>query len=106
LNLGRNGRFSQKQNEFIDVFTVVHQVSNRHIQAVMNNLKSIISDYLGSKKSGILDWRKDFCEWFLSIYSIWKVMPSKHLTEYNTLRDNASKSTLINRLTPWCGGVP
>jgi len=55
LNLGRNGRFSQKQNEFIDVFTVVHQVSNRHIQAVMNNLKSIISDYLGSKKSGILD---------------------------------------------------
>jgi len=55
----------------------------------MNNLKFIILDYFAAKKSGILDWRRDFCEWSLSIYSIWKMMPSKHLTEYNTLRDNA-----------------
>jgi len=31
-----------KQNEFIDVFTMVHQTSNNYIQAVMNNLKFII----------------------------------------------------------------
>jgi len=30
------------QNEFIDVFTMVHQTNNRHIQAVTNNLKFII----------------------------------------------------------------
>jgi len=35
-------------NEFIDVFTIVYQTSNRHIQAIMNNLKLsfIILDYL------------------------------------------------------------
>jgi len=70
---------------------MVYQISrpNRHIQAVMNNLKFIILDYLAAKKFGILDWCRDFCDWCLSSYSIWKVMPSKHLTEYNTLRDNA-----------------
>jgi len=31
------------------------QICNRHIQAVMNNLKFIILDYLTAKKSGILD---------------------------------------------------
>jgi len=72
---------------------MVYQISNRHIQAVMNNLKLIILDYLTAKNSGILDWRRDFCDWFLSSYSIWKVMPSRHLTEYNTLRDNARHFT-------------
>jgi len=87
-HLRHNSSFSQKQNEFIDAFTMEHQISNRHIQAVMNNLKFIILDYLAAKKSGILDWCRDFYDWSCS-YSIWKVMPSKHLTEYNTLRDNA-----------------
>jgi len=86
--LRHNSRFSQEQNEFIDVFTMVYQTSNRHIQAVMNNLKVIILDYLAAKKSRILDWRRHFYDWSLSSYSIWKIMPFKHLTEYNTLRDN------------------
>jgi len=34
---------------------MVHQTSNRYIQAVMNNPKFIILDYLAAKKSGILD---------------------------------------------------
>jgi len=40
---------------------MVHQISNRHIQAVMNNLKLIILDYLAAKKSRLLDW----CMYFL-----------------------------------------
>jgi len=71
-------RLLQKQNEFIDVLTMIHQTSNRHIQTVMNNLKFII-----------LNWRRDFCDWSISSHSIWKVMLSRHLTEYNILRDNA-----------------
>ena len=66
---------------------MVHQISNRHIQAIMNNLNFIILNFLAAKKSGILDWRRDFCDWSCSYY-IWKVMPSKHFTEHNTLRDN------------------
>ena len=31
---------------------MVHQISNRHIQAVMNNLKLVILDHLAVKKSG------------------------------------------------------
>jgi len=54
----------------------------------MNNFKFIILDNLAAKKSGILDWQRDFCNWSL-IYSIWKVMHSEHVTEYNALRDNA-----------------
>jgi len=78
--------FAVKQNEFIDAFTVVHQSSYRHIQAVMNDLKFIILDYLAAKKSWILDWRRDFCDWSISCHFIWRVMPSRHLTEYSTLR--------------------
>jgi len=33
---------------------MVHQISNRHIQVVMNNLKFIILENLAAKKSGIL----------------------------------------------------
>jgi len=61
---------------------MAHQISNRHIQAVMNNLKLIILDCLAVKKLG---FRTDA----YTFYSVWKVMPSKHLTEYNTLRCNA-----------------
>jgi len=60
---------------------MVHQTSNRHIQRVMNTLKFIILDYLAAKKSGILDWSKDFCDWSISSHSIWKVKSSRHLTE-------------------------
>ena len=36
---------------------MVHQITYRLIQAVMNNLQLIISDYLAAKKAGVLDWR-------------------------------------------------
>jgi len=39
----------------LDVFTMVHQISNRYIQAVMNNLKLISLDHFAAKKSGVLD---------------------------------------------------
>jgi len=50
----------------IDVFTMVYQICNRHIHAVMNNLKIIILDYLAAKKSGILDSCIDFCNWCIT----------------------------------------
>jgi len=31
----------------------------------MNNLKFIILDYVAAKKSGVLDWCRDFCGWSL-----------------------------------------
>ena len=53
-HLRPNSRLSQKHNEFIDVFSMVHKTSNRHIQLVMRNLEFIISHYLtaGLKWSG------------------------------------------------------
>jgi len=33
---------SRKQNKFSDAFTMVQKTSNRHIQAVMNNLRFMI----------------------------------------------------------------
>jgi len=39
-HLRHKSRLSLKKNEFIDAFTMVHQLSNCHIQAVMNNLRS------------------------------------------------------------------
>jgi len=50
----------------IDVFTTkpVHQTSNRHIQAIMNNLK--LSSYFrsfGCKEIFILYRRRDFWDW-------------------------------------------
>jgi len=46
------------------------------MQAVMNNLKVINLDYVAAKKFGILDWRRDFSDWFISTPFIWKVMSS------------------------------
>jgi len=40
---------------------MVHQIGNPHIQAIMNNLKLIILDYLAAKKSGVFYW----CIYFL-----------------------------------------
>jgi len=37
------------------MYTMVHQTSKCHIQAVMNNLKFMILDCLAAKKSGILE---------------------------------------------------
>ena len=62
---------------------MVHQISNCHIQAVMNNLRLIILDYLAAKKM----WGFGLVHILFTL--IWKVMPSKHLTEYNTLRGDA-----------------
>jgi len=87
-HLRPNSRLSQKQNEFIKIYTMVHQTSNRHIQLVIRNLKFIILHDLATKESGILDWRRYFCDWSISSHFIWKVMPSRHVTEYNTRRDN------------------
>jgi len=42
---------------------MVYQTSSRHIQVVKNSLKCAIVDHLTAKKSGILDWRRDFCDW-------------------------------------------
>jgi len=50
-----NSRLSQKQNVIIDAFTMVHQSSYRHVQAVMDNLNFKILDYLAAKKSWGLD---------------------------------------------------
>jgi len=41
----------------------ISQTTNRHIQVVMNNLMFIILDCLAAKKSGIVDWRRAFCDW-------------------------------------------
>ena len=100
-HLRHNSRLSQKQNEFFDAFIMAHQSSYRHIQAVMNNFKLIVLDYLAAKKSSILDWRRDFCDWSINSHSIWRVMPFRHLTEYNTLWDNVLRKQ-------WCskGGGP
>jgi len=75
-HLRPNRRLSQKQNEFVDAFTMVHHTSNCYMQAVMNKLKFINLDYVATKKSGILDWRRYFSDWFISKPFIWKVMSS------------------------------
>jgi len=37
---------------------------NRLVTAITTQLfKFIILDYLAAKKSGILHWRRDFCDW-------------------------------------------
>ena len=84
-HLRPNSRLSQRQNEFIDVFTISHRTSNRHIQLVMKNLTFIILRDLAVKKSGILDWRRNLCDRLYKRPSIWKVIPSRHITEYNTV---------------------
>jgi len=56
-----------ERNVLIDAFTMLHQSSYRHIQAVMNNLQLIILDYLAAN----LDWRRDFCDWFINKH--WEV---------------------------------
>ena len=68
----------------------LNQTSNRRIriQTVVNNLKFMIVGYLAAKKSGNLDWCRDFCDWSINSHSIRKVMPSRHHTEYNAFRDN------------------
>ena len=105
-HLRPNSRLSQKQNELTDIFTMVYQTSNRHIQLVMNNLKFIILDYLPGKKSGILEWRREFCDWSKSSHSILKVMPFRYLTEYNTLRDNVLHTHTQHWWKDWnCGAA-
>ena len=101
-HLWHNSIFLQKQNEFIDVFTMVHQTSNCHIQEVMNNLKFIILDYLAVKI-----WDSGLTQRFL-----WLVLKQLLYLEVNALqtsyqvqyilRDNASHAhwTLINGLKP------
>ena len=84
---------------------MVRQTSNRHIQAFRNNLKFISLDYLAAKKSGILYWRRDFCDWSLSSHSILKVMPFRHLTEYNTLRDKALHTHIQHWSIDWNRGA-
>ena len=66
---------------------MVHQTRNRHIQAVMNNLKFIILDQLATQKSSILDLQillQLLDKQFFSLEG-----SATHLTWYNTVRDNA-----------------
>jgi len=51
-HLRPNSRLSQKQNASIDAFTMVHQSSHRHIQAVMNIEQSLVHNcrLLGCKE--------------------------------------------------------
>ena len=106
-HLRPNSTLSQKQNEFIDAFTMVHQISDRRMQAIMNNLQLIIFDYLAAKKSGILDWRRGFCHWSTSSLSIGKVMSSIPVHE-STIHSKIMlhTRTLNTELKLWCGGVP
>jgi len=69
---------------------MVYQTRNPLFQAVMNNLKLTILEYLAAKKSRIIDRRRDICDWS-SNSSIWNVIPvpSRNYTQYNTLKDNA-----------------
>jgi len=64
---------------------MVHPTSNHHTQAVMNNLKFIILGYLAVKNTGT----------------------SRHLTECNTLRDNALQMHTQHWSVDWnwCGSV-
>jgi len=39
----RQQTFAQKQNEFIDAFTMVHHSSNSHIQLVMNRATNFLT---------------------------------------------------------------
>jgi len=111
VHLRHNRRFSQKQNDFFDVFTMVHHISDRHIQAVMNNLKFIILDYLAAKKSGILDWRSDFCDWSISshysLYMEGNALEASHRVQYaqgycstlHTQTQHLQTETLVRRCT-------
>jgi len=62
MHLRPNSRLSLKRNEFSDVFTMVQNASNRHIQAVMNNLKFILLGHLTVRKLRFSTDR-DFCDW-------------------------------------------
>jgi len=104
-HLRPNSGLSQKQNEFIYGYTMVHQTGNRPIQAVMNNLKFIILYYLVAKKSGILDWRRYSCDWSISNHSFWKVMPSRRVTEYSTHGHNGLHTHTRHRSIDWNHGV-
>ena len=60
-----NSGLSQKQINLV----MYLQWYNRLVTATsrqMNNLELIILDYLAAKKSRILDWRRDFCNWSVS----------------------------------------
>jgi len=96
-----------KQNEFFDEFPMVCQTGDRHIQAVMNNIKFISLDYLAAKKSGILDWRRDFWDWFINSSSIWTAMPlpPRRYTQNNTFRDNALRTHTQHWSADWSRGV-
>jgi len=87
---------------------VPHQIAPMCPGSYEQYLSSIILGYLAAKKSGILDQRRFLCDWSISCrHSVWKAMLSRHLTEYNTLRNNALHThTQHNGLKPWCGGVP
>ena len=62
------------------------KTTNRHIQAVMNNPKFIILEYLAAKKSRVLDWHR----YLGLVHKQWL----RHVTEYNTLSDNTLHTVL------------
>ena len=89
IYLRLNSRLSQKQDEFIDAFTVVHQSSycqsspGSYEQSQVHNFRLLsCKEILGF----------GLTQRFLRLVHMqalyWRVMPSSHVTEYNTLRDN------------------
>jgi len=79
-HLRPNRRLSQKQNQFSDVFTMVQKSSNRHIQAVVNNLKFIILGYLTARNLGF--WTD------IDFLRLVHKQSLRHVNEYNTLGGN------------------
>jgi len=73
-----------------------------------DNLKFIILDYLSAKKSGILDWRRDLrLVHKQSLYLGGNAFQTSYRVQYNQgWCSTHAHTTLINRLKPWCSGVP
>jgi len=109
-HLWPNSRLLQKHNEFIDVFKMVHQTSNCHIQAVMNNLKFFHNfRFLGCEAS----WDFGLTQRFLrldhkqSVYLEGNTFQTSYQVQYtHEWCSTHVYATLINRLKPWCGSVP
>jgi len=56
--------FAETKRIYWCIYNVlIHQTSNCQIQIVTNNPKFISLDYFTAKKSEILDWRKELCDW-------------------------------------------
>jgi len=95
-HLRPNSRLSHKQNKFSDVFTMV-QKTNRHIQAVMNNLKFITQ----------VTWLRETWDFGLTQRFLRLVHKQslRYVNEYNTLRDKTSHAHTQHWSMDWNRGA-